>query len=387
VKILQIIQFFNPSRGGSVIIPYNLSKELAKKGHNITILTTDFEFNKNFAQSIEKEGVQVIAFHCSLNISDFLITPSIIKWLRENIKKFDIVHMHNFRTFQNCIASHYAKKNGVPYILQPHGDIPIIIEKQKLKLLFDWVWGNRILNNASGVIAVLNYEVKQFHNFIPQNKISIIPNALDIDQFKNSPKFGEFKSKYRIEEKYLILYFGRINKRKGIEFLIKSFFQLNNERNDVFLVIAGHDEGCLKKLVELIQKLNLQNKVLILNIFIENISEIYKDADILVYPATYEIFGLVPFEALLCGTSVIVADDCGCGELVRKEDCGLLVKYGDILDLKEKIKYLIENPEIRMRLVQNGQKFILDNLTWDSTIKKFEITYENCIERSKKSIK
>jgi len=108
MKILQVIPFFTPARGGSVTVSYYLSKELSKSGHEVTIITTDFEFDEEYAKSIE--GVNVISFKCIANHGLFLYSPSMKKWLRDNINNFDVVHLHNFRSYQNNVVYKYAKK-------------------------------------------------------------------------------------------------------------------------------------------------------------------------------------------------------------------------------------------------------------------------------------
>jgi glycosyltransferase involved in cell wall biosynthesis len=87
----------------------------------------------------------------------------------------------------------------------------------------------------------------------------------------------------------------------------------------------------------------------------------------------------VPFEAIICGTPVIVTDDCGCGELVREANCGYLVKYGDVNDLEEKMKWAIENPKEGGKLADVGRKYIKDNLAWNNVIRQVERVYESCI--------
>ena len=141
------MSFFTPTRGGSVKSVYNLSKELAKNGHDVTIITTDFKFDKEYAKSIEKERVTVIPFHCVTNIGFFLISPSIKKWLKENIKNFDIVHMHNFRSYQNNVVYRYAKKYNIPFICQAHGSVLPFFSKVSFKKIFDLVWGKKILES------------------------------------------------------------------------------------------------------------------------------------------------------------------------------------------------------------------------------------------------
>ena len=139
MKILQAIPFFTPARGGSVTAPYNISKHLAKRGHEVTVFTTDFEFDEEYAKSLD--GVCVVPFHCIANIGLMLISPEMKKQLKKEIKNFDVIHIHNFRSYQNIIVHHYAKKYGVPYVLQAHGSVLPLFQKQRLKKFFDLFLG------------------------------------------------------------------------------------------------------------------------------------------------------------------------------------------------------------------------------------------------------
>ena len=72
MKILQVIPYFTPKRGGDVNVVYNISNELKKIGHDVTIATTDFELDEEYAKSIENKGITVILFHCIANLGLFL---------------------------------------------------------------------------------------------------------------------------------------------------------------------------------------------------------------------------------------------------------------------------------------------------------------------------
>jgi len=382
MKILQVIQFFSSNHGGSAVVPYELSKNLQKRGHEVTVLTTDFQLNNDFIDSLE--GVEVIPFHCQLNIGGLLVSPSINKYLNENIAKFDIIHMHNFRTYQNIIVYKYAKKYNIPCILQAHGSVSRIVEKKSLKYIYDVSCGNRLLKSVSNVIAVSNVEVNQYLQMnVPLEKVVVIPNGIDIGSFSNLPKKGSFRAKYHINQKHMILYLGRLHERKGIDFLIRSFAELLTEMDNVILVLAGPDDGHLNKAKSIVEELSLDDKVKFTG-FISSAEklEAYMDADVLVYPSVLEIFGLVPFESITCGTPVVVTDDCGCGEFIKKANCGYLVTYGDIIDLKYKIRQILENPDIGSKFVENGNKYITNNLTWPLICKKIETLYENCIHKT-----
>ena len=96
MKILQVIPYFTPKRGGDVNVVFNVSKYLNKQGHEVTIITTDFEFDYEYSNLLT--NVRVIPFKCFLNIGLFLYSPSMKSWLEKNIKNYDIVHLHNYRS-------------------------------------------------------------------------------------------------------------------------------------------------------------------------------------------------------------------------------------------------------------------------------------------------
>ena len=377
MKILQVVQFFSAKHGGSAMVPYEMSKHLHKAGHDVTVLTTDFQMDNDFIDSLD--GVEVIPFHCQMNIGSLLVSSSMKKYLKQNINKFDIIHMHNFRTYQNIVVHKFAKKHGIPCVLQAHGSVLRIIEKKGLKYLFDIIFGYRILRDASKLIAVSNIEVEQYLQMdVPKEKIIVIPNGIETDSFINLPKNGDFRKRYGISEKYIILFVGRLHERKGIDFLIRTYAELKNYVNDVVLVLAGPDDGYKAKAEMLVNELNLTEQVKFTG-YISYADKIaaYVDADVLAYPSIFEIFGLVPFEAIMCGTPVIVTDDCGCGDLVREAKCGYVVKYGDVNDLKQKIISIIENPDERM--IKSGEEYIRDNLAMEYVVKQVEEVYESCL--------
>lgn len=143
MNILHVIPYFNPKYGGDVNVCYNLCKHLVQRGHKVTIYTTNFKFDEMFARTLN--NVCIVPFHCFLNIQLFLYTPQMKKQLKKEIKNFDIIHVHDFRTYQNTVIHRYAKKFGIPYVLQAHGDVPILTKKRILKKLYDVIWGKKIL--------------------------------------------------------------------------------------------------------------------------------------------------------------------------------------------------------------------------------------------------
>ena len=236
--------------------------------------------------------------------------------------------------------------------------------------------GGKILNNASALIAVSDVEFEQYKKLgVDESQISIVPNGVDLEKFGKNSCHGKFKLEQGITTEHIILYMGRIHKIKGLKFLIEAFRQVLHDIGDVTLIIAGPDDGYRTELENMVKSLKIKNIKFIG--YVQNVFEAYSDADILVYPAIYEIFGLVPFEAIASGTPIIVTQDCGCGELVKKSGSGYLVKYGDVQDLSEKIEYILRNPDKQLDFLENGKNFILNNLRWDIICKNVEKIYNS----------
>lgn len=381
MKILQVIPYFCPRFGGDVNVCTNLSLELAKRKHEVTIITTDFGFDSQYADTIRSGGVQVIPVTCIANIGLFLFSPSMKIWLEKNLKDFDIIHLHNYRSYQNIVIHQYARKQKIPYFLQAHGSVLPVFEKQHMKKLYDFIWGSRILRDASKLIAVSTVEKRQYLKMgMPQNKIEIIPNGIDLTEYGTLPERGKFKNKYGIgSDEKIILYFGRLHKRKGLEFLITGFSDLLDKYQDVKLVIAGPDDGFLDTLEKQVKKLKINENVLVTGPLYNNEKlEAFVDAGVLVYPGILEIFGLVPFEAIMCGTPVIVADDCGCGEIIKEAEAGYLVKSGDIAGLSAQISEVLANPHNAQEKVKCGQMYIKENLSYDVVMDRFLQLYHSC---------
>jgi len=373
MKILQTIEFFTPTRGGSVNSVYNLSKELAKNGHDVTIITSDFEFDKEYAKSIRDEGVEVISFHCKFNIDLFVYSPEIKSWIIENIKRFDIVHMHNFRSYQNNIVSYYARKNNIPYILQAHGSVLPFFKKQILKKLYDLVWGNEILKNTTKVIALTKMEEKQYKKMgVNKDKIVIIPNTVDLSFFNHLPKKGTFREKYDISlNTKMILYLGRLHKIKGIDLLIDAFSELQKDFPFSKLIIAGPDEGCLKILQNQAEEMNVGNNIIFTGpLYGQDKLAAYIDANVYVLPSLYEAFPNTVLEAWACETPVIVTKECCISDIVLK--AGLVVNR-DKNHLKSALIDLMD--DTKRNHFSNECKKVIREFELANVTKKFEKVY------------
>ncbi len=385
MKILQMIPAFYPALayGGTVKSAYYLSKELVKRGHEVTVYTSDTldEYNRVKDSIADIDGVTV---HYFKNISNklawyrFVLNPGVIFALRKNLRNYDVIHFHGYRNFQNMFVYYYAKKYNVPYIIQARGDLPYHDQKILIKKIFDFFCGNRLLRDAKKAIALTQMEVDQYINLgVIETSVELVPNGIDLTEYQTLPQKGYFKKKYDIEDKEkIILFLGRIHKIKGIDLLIEAFSLITKEFTDVKLVIAGPDDGYLSILKKQIDDFKIHDKVLFTGpIYGQDKIAAYVDADVYVLPSRYEIFGNTILEAYACGTPVIVTNRCGISDFVK--NVGYVVNF-DRSELKDAILVLLKDRDLREGLGHEGKELVKKRFDLNEIIACYEKVYSSC---------
>jgi len=312
MRILQVIPVFYAPFGGPVTVVRSISKELAKR-HEVTVYTTSaLDQRRDFKGSpfeVESDGYHVVYFPRILRFSGLNVSPAMTRMLKQNLSEFDIVHLHSWRHFQDTIVHHYAKKYGVPYVLQAHGSLPRIMAKRRLKWIYDVLFGYRLLRDASKVVALSRMEAEQCRGMgVPEGKIEVIPNGIDLSEYSDLPREGSFKKKFGIDDdEKVILYLGRIHKTKGIGVLVKAYAYLvkNMKCNEAVLVIAGPDDGYLAEAKSLAGSLGISDHVLFTG-FVSNEDKLkgLVDADVFVTPSFYG-FPVTFLEACATGTPIV----------------------------------------------------------------------------------
>lgn len=375
MKILQVIEFFAPRMGGSAQVVYQMAQRISMRGHKVTVWCSDFA---SADSSFPDVSFSTVMFPSVMSHWGFYTTPALIGWARRHLKEFNVIHLHNARTFQNLVVGTLARRYGVPYVLSAHGSLPVIVQRKAAKRAYDLLFGHRLIAEASRLIAVSSVEVEQYIQAgVAPERISLVSNGLDLDEFSCLPPPGTFRKKLGIAERAkVVLYLGRLHKRKGIRYLVEAYAQLQAKESNVFLVIVGPDEGELGYLQTLASHLKLLEQVRFTGpLYAEDKLAAYVDADVMASPAVHEIFGLVPFEALMCGTPVVVSDDCGSGQLIGEAEAGYLVPYADVEALAEALLRVLTNREEAMQRVKAGQAYIRERLDWDVVVGDLERVY------------
>jgi glycosyltransferase involved in cell wall biosynthesis len=337
--------------GGIPRLAHSLTRSLARRGHDVTVCTTDVcDESGRLASGWRRtiDGVEVGVFR---NVSNRLayheqlfLPRGLQAYLARHARTFDVAHLHACRNVPGALAAHHLRRAGVPYVLAPNGTAPRIERRRLSKRVFDGLIGYRVLGGASRVLAVSVAERRQLQALgVAPAAIRVIPNPVDLDELSPRAARGRFRQRFGLPAGPIVLFLGRLTPRKRVDVLVRAFARL--PRADACLVIAGNDMGSESRVRSLVGTLGLERRTVFTGLLRAGERlEALKDADVLVYPSQDEIFGLVPLEALLSGTPVIVADDSGCGEVVGATGGGLVAPLGDERALSAAIDAVLRAP-------------------------------------------
>jgi len=388
LKVLQVVPYFHPAwaYGGIPRVAYELSRELVGKGHDVTVYTTDvLDRHSRCADSGKEVSVAGIRARYFRNLSNSLaydhqlfLPTGLCGVLRRSIRDFDILHLHGHRHLLNSAAHFYAVRCGKPYVLSGHGTVVRIERRVRAKRLFDKVLGDRVLRDAVRLVAVSEHEVGQYREMgADAKKVELIYNGIDVEAYGSLPERGGFRARYSLGDRKIVLFLGKITPRKGVDFPARAFSGMREA--GATLVIAGNDMGFRSKVEAIVREKSIGDRVLFTGLLTgEEKLAAYRDADVLVYPAIHEIFGLVPFEAILCGTPVIVTDDCGCGEIIGREGIWYTVRYGDLEGLRRRMEEVLADRAGASEKVGKGRRFVEENLSWKRIGAEFDRLYHEC---------
>jgi len=345
--------------GGIPRLAQSLTIALARRGHDVTFATTDV-----CDETTRLGGTRASVFRSTRpprrivdgvtheifpNVSNqaayhaqFFTPRGFVSYMRRQAASFDVAHLHACRNLPGVIAGHFLDRAGVPYVLAPNGTAPIIERRQLAKRAFDALTGGRLSRKARRVIAVSQAERRQLLELgIPEERIRLIPNPVDLSEFTSPLARGAFRQRIGLGDEPVVLYLGKLTPRKRVEDLVAAFGRVLRDTDDAGgrrgrsgnarLIIAGNDMGSGASTRKAVAAAGVARQTRFVGLLRgrERIDAL-ADADVVVYPAEHEIFGLVPMEALLSGTPVVVSDDSGCGEVVSRVGGGLVVPVGDV---------------------------------------------------------
>lgn len=372
MRVLHVTPAYPPTwaYGGIPRVVYGLARAQRQAGIDVRIWTTDvFDATRrsglparSIIDDIEVVVTRVLSNRLAWGQQLYLPTSA------PPMDGVDVVHLHSHRHLLNFLAWKAARRQGLPVVQTPNGTAPRIERKIAVKAIWDRLFDGDIPRDADRVIATSKAEIRQLLQIgVPADRVVRIPNGLYLDEFRDTPPRGTFRARYGLGDGPLVSYLGQVTPRKGVQHLVEVF--KDGALAPARLVVAGATRGMeLPEAPEVLYTGTLEGNDRL---------ALLADTDVLVYPSSAEVFGLVPFEGLMCGAPVVVGDDCGCGELITEANAGRLTPYGDVPRLRAAIQGLLSDRATADAMVARGQKYIAANLDFHHIARTHIQLYES----------
>jgi phosphatidylinositol alpha-mannosyltransferase len=358
-RIAIVTPYYYPLYGGVQEYVYHLKEEYKKLGCYVRVITGKFKKEKS---KDEKEVIRIgtgVPFMINGSTGRVIMLRKAAQ-VRQTLKrhKFDIIHLQE--PFVPFLSHAVINNSDATNIATFHANFDKNSFYQYggafLKPLWKRIHG-RIAVSPSAKLSIMKY--------FSDRHVEIIPNGVDIKRF--SPKNKPLE-KYS-DGKLNILFTGRIEKRKGLIYLIQAYSLLKKKYPDIRLIVVGRGP-LLKNLRKYIIKHRIRGVHFEGFVSTEILPRYFATADIFCSPALFgESFGIVLLEAMAAGRPVVAFNISGYRDVVDNKINGLLAEPKNANDLSIKLKSLIVNYKLRKKLGENGLKKAR-KFTWKIIAKK-----------------
>jgi glycosyltransferase involved in cell wall biosynthesis len=385
MKILHVAISLSPEWGGPTKVVGELTEALAKKGLEISIFTSVKKGDE--AKITRPTGVGMKLFEEGFWARWWSgYSPGLGRAVAQETSKFDLVHIHELWSHPHLAASRAARKSGKPYVVTVHGGLePWAINHKALKKkVYSVLFQRRILQKAAALHAITLGETKHIRAFGVDNRILMIPNGINPEEFQNLPSRWELTQFYpRLAGKQVVLFLGRLHPIKGLDILARAFGKIARGRGDLCLLVVGPDsEGYQAEVVKILTVEGALDKAIFAGMLTghEKLAAL-GGADVFVLSSYSEGFSMAILEAISCGLPVIVTHQCHFPE-VAEARAGLVIEP-DVEQLAAALENLLNEPELRQEMGSNGRRLLAEKFTWDKVADQIIEMYKEVIEKLK----
>ena len=369
MKIAMVSPYDFTWPGGVTAHVTQLARELGRSGHAVQVLaphsppreSQDADLHVPLGRSVPLPSGGSIA---RVSLSWWLY-PKIRALLRK--EQFDVIHLHepmapilplcvlefsdsvNVGTFHASYARQHLYRITHPIIKR---------------------WQQRLHGN----IAVSPAARRYVNNTFPGD-YEIIPNGIDFKHFSTDvapmPQYQDGKIN--------ILFVGRLEKRKGLRYLLEAYGKLKWDLPNIRLIVVGPGNPD-KESYRVMSSQNLQDVEFVGRVSYDDLPRYYASADIFCSPATgAESFGIVLLEAMSASKPVVASDIEGFRGVMTHGEQGLLVPKKDSNAMAEALGMLARDPELRRKLGGNGNR-LAEEYRWEVVAGRVEAYYNTCLK-------
>jgi len=377
MRVLNVNMSVDPFRGGGTAErTLQISRALNERGVSSAIVCADPDVaDVHHDVVLGSPVIRLPAVH-----GRFSVPWVSQRTIRNIVRDFDIVHLMNHWTPLNASVYRSCRALGKPYVICPAGALPVYGRSKLKKHGYNMLVGRRIVRHADGRVAITRQEVPQFVPYgVSPSDVVVIPNGIAPRDFENYD-VPAFRSRHHLPDAPIILFAGRLNMIKGPDLLLDAFLASAPVARACHLVFAGPDGGMLDALMKQAAASFASERIHFVGFLAgEARASAYRAAQLLVIPSRHEAMSLVALEAGICGTPVLLTDQCGFDEI--EQVGGGSVVPADSASLARGLeRLLVDETTLRGR---GGalQEYIRANYLWSIVVDRYIRLFEAILAR------
>jgi glycosyltransferase involved in cell wall biosynthesis len=388
MRIIQIIPSISLVYGGPSQMVLGLSAALAAKNIDVTIITTDsngdigqLPLDVPLNEPIQQNGYQIIYFRC-YPWRRYKFSFSLLQWLNENARQFDLAHIHALFSPVTTLAATIARYHHLPYIIRPCGmlDPADLQKKKRLKQIYATLLERPNLAGAAAIHFTSKEEAKISERFglgstakMPVPRDLVIPLGVTA---------GLFPKRLRESQVPIILFMSRIEPKKGLDLLIPALESILESGIEFHFILAGsnpQDADYETQIKVQIHNSSLAKYTTITGFVSGDLkAEILTKADLFVLPSYYENFGIAVAEAMAAGVPVVISDRIHIAEDIQQAEAGWLGPL-EVGAIANSIKSALLNPQERQRRGLNGKEYAKKHYNWEAIAQQTIDVYQQIL--------
>ncbi len=398
MKILHVIPSFAPAwrYGGPIYAALGLTRELVRQGHQVTVMTTNIDgpgvLDVLLEQPVSWDGVEVWYFQVE-RPRWWCFSRSLGRALRQQVKHFDVVHIHSVFLWPTTATAFWCRRHLVPYIVRPAGSLdPICLRKS-----YDRWWvslGSRVKKGIYlNTLGRMDLQYAAALHFTSQAEMEASrPLRLKPPGFVVSPSVelgpveeGSFQLRLHerhpeLDGKTVVLFFSRLDPIKGLNLLIPALGDLARRRKDFAFVLAGSGNSNYEaEVAALVKRHELEDRTVFLGL-VEGEAKwsILQEADLLVLPSYHENFGVAVVEAMAAGLPVVISRRVNIWKEVSQAGAGLVTDL-DPGEIAAALEQLIADKNLREKMGRRGAALVHEQFNVEKVTKGMVHVYEHIV--------
>jgi glycosyltransferase involved in cell wall biosynthesis len=392
MKVLHVIPAVAPRYGGPSRAVFEMCRAIKARGADVEIVTTDADGPGHLAVEVgaqlNHQGVPTTFFPRQLSETYGYSRP-LGRWLRSNVGRFDVVHIHAVFSHPCLAAAKACRMNGVPYVVRPLGSLdPWSMRQKPWRKGLMWRLGvGRMLRRATAIHYTTAEEMRLAEDSLGLKRGVVVPLGIELGEMNAQQDRASFGRKHpAFGDGDYVLSLSRLHPKKNLESLVEAFVSLvgRPEFRDWKLALAG--DGDADYVAGLKRLASDSGKRIIFTGWLsgDEKAAALRHASLLALPSRQENFGLCVAEALACGTPVIVSPYVNLASEIERIRAGWVAGLTG-QELASVLSDAMSDAGERKRRGRAGREFILNNFTWTKVAAELTDLYNNICARVSRS--